>query len=127
MTADAEQLARRVCDSWHTFGPDDFRDLFAEDCVYQNMPIPGVNRGPAAIAAVLSTIGEGYEIKLRVENIVATPGLVMVERTESFTRRDGSGAFELQAVGVFEAAGGKITAWRDYFHFDPEQWGSPEG
>ncbi len=126
MTASAEQLARRICESWNEFTPDDVREIFAEDCVYQNMPIPGVNRGPDAIAGVLGTIGDGYEIKLRVENIVATPNLVMVERTESFTKQDGSGSFELPVIGVFEAADGKITAWRDYFHFDPNQWGMEE-
>ena len=122
MTASAEQLARRVCESWHEFEPDDFSEIFAQDCVYENMLIPGVNRGPDAVAGVLGIIGDGYEIKLRIENIIATADLVMVERTESFTRQDGSGSFELPVVGVFEAADGKITAWRDYFHFDPELW-----
>ena len=75
---------------------------------------------------VLGLIGDGYEIKLRIDNIVATPGLVMVERTESFTKHDGSGSFELPVVGVFESAAGKITLWRDYFHFDPAQWGVDE-
>lgn len=126
MTASAEQLARRVCESWNDFTPDDYHSIFAEDCVYQNMPIPGVNRGPDAIAGVLTTIGDGYEIKLRIDNIVATADLVMVERTESFTKLDGSGSFELPAMGVFEAADGKITAWRDYFHFDPKLWGAEE-
>ncbi len=122
MAASAEQLARRVCESWPEFKPQDFSEIFAADCVYENMPIPGVNRGPEAVAGVLGIIGDGYEIKLRIENIIATADLVMVERTESFTRQDGSGSFELPVVGVFEAADGKITAWRDYFHFDPELW-----
>ena len=126
MTASTEELARRVCESWHEFTLDDFREIFAEDCVYQNMPMPGVNRGPDAVAGVLGAIGQGYEIKLRIENIVATPDLVMVERSESFSRQDGSGSFELPVIGVFEASGGKITAWRDYFHFDPEQWQAEE-
>ena len=126
MTASAELLARRVCESWPEFTLDDFREVFAEDCVYQNMPIPGVNRGPDAVAEVLSAIGGGYEIKLRIENLVATPDLVMVERTESFTKQDGSGSFELPVIGIFEAADGKITLWRDYFHFDPEQWGAEQ-
>lgn len=47
----AEALTRRVCEGWDKLMPDDFREIFAEDCVYQNMPIPGVNRGPEAIAA----------------------------------------------------------------------------
>ncbi len=126
MTTSAEQLARRICESWNEFTPDDFREIFAADCVYEHMPIPGVNRGPDAVAGVLGIIGDGYEIKLRIENIIATADLVMVERTESFTRQDGSGSFELPVVGVFEAAGGKITAWRDYFHFDPTLWEAQE-
>lgn len=123
MKATAEELARRVCDGWNEFSAEDFRKLFAEECIYQNIPIPGVNRGPDAVAGVLSSIGDGYEIKLRIDSIVATPTLAMVERSEHFTKQDGSGSFELQVVGVFEAADGKITAWRDYFHFDPKQWG----
>ena len=90
------------------------------------MPMPGVNRGPDAVAGVLGAIGSGYEIKLRVENIVATSKVVMVERTEHFTKQDGSGSFELPVIGVFEAADGKLTAWRDYFHFDPKLWGAEE-
>jgi len=126
MTASTEQLVRRVCESWHEFTRDDFREIFAEDCVYQNMPMPGVNRGPDAVAEVLSAIGGGYEIKLRIDNLVAAADLVMVERTESFTKPDGSGSFELPVMGVFEGSGGKITAWRDYFHFDPKQWEAEE-
>jgi limonene-1,2-epoxide hydrolase len=126
MTASTEQLARRVCESWPEFTPDDFREIFAEDCAYQNMPMPGVNRGPDAVAGVLSAIGNGYEIKLRIDNLVASADLVMVERVESFTKHDGSGSFELPVMGVFEASGGKITAWRDYFHFDPKLWEAAE-
>lgn len=126
MTSNAEQLARRVCEGWHEFTPDDYRAIFAEDCVYQNMPIPGVNRGPDAIAGVLAAIGAGYEIKLRIESMLATAALVMVERTEYFTKPDGTGSFELPVTGVFEAADGKITAWRDYFQYDAAQWGNQE-
>ena len=123
MEASAEELARRVCAGWNELSGEDFRDIFAEDCVYQNIPIPGVNRGPDAVAEALGSIGAGYEISLRIDNLVATSDLVMVERSERFAKQDGSGAFELQVVGVFETAGGKIRAWRDYFHFDPKQWG----
>lgn len=122
MTASTEEPVRRVCEGWHELTPDDFSEIFAEDCIYQNMPIPGVNRGPDAVAGVLSTLGDGYEIKLRIENLVATGNLVMVERTENFTQQDGSGSFALPVTGVFEVTNGKITAWRDYFHFDPKQW-----
>ncbi len=126
MAANAEELVRRVCEGWHKFGPDDFREIFAEDCAYENMPMPGVNRGPEAIAGVLSSIGDGYEVKLRIDSIVANGDLVMVERTESFTKEDGSGSFELPVVGVFQTTKGKISAWRDYFHFDPKLWGMEE-
>ena len=126
MTTNAEELVRRVCESWTEFTTDDFREIFADDCIYQNMPIPGVNRGPDAIVAVLGLMGGGYEIKLRIDNLVATSDLIMVERTEYFTRKDGSGSFELPVVGVFETRDGKIMAWRDYFNFDPKQWGVEE-
>jgi len=127
MTASCEELARRVCEGWHEFGDEDYREVFAADCEYENIPIPGVQRGPEAVAATLATIGAGYDVALRIDNLVATPERVMVERTERFDRGDGSDAFELRVVGVFEASNGKLVGWRDYFHFDPKQWGAPEG
>jgi limonene-1,2-epoxide hydrolase len=126
MAATTEQLARRVCDSWTSFTAHDYNEVFAEDCQYQNMPMSGVNVGPEAIQTVLGLMGDGYEVKLRIDNLVAGPDMVMIERTESFTRRDGSGSFELPVIGVFEDTAGKITAWRDYFQFDPKQWGVKE-
>ena len=126
MTATTERLARRICDGWTSFTADDYSEIFAEDCNYQNMPMPEVNVGPEAIRTVLGLMGDGYEVKLRIDNLVASPNMVMVERTESFTRRAGSGSFELPVVGVFEATAGKITGWRDYFQFDPKQWGVEE-
>ena len=122
MTASCEALARRVCEGWHHFREDDYREVFAEGCIYQNMPIPGVQRGPDAIAATLAALGGGYDIELRIDNLVATTERVMVERTEFFTPRTGGDPFNLPVVGVFEAAQGQIQAWRDYFHFDPQQW-----
>ncbi|MCH2172439.1 nuclear transport factor 2 family protein [Myxococcota bacterium] len=123
MSASAEELVRRVCDGWNEFAMEDFREIFAEDCTYQNIPIPGIHHGPDAIFEVLGAIGAGYEIKLRIDNLVTSPTLVMAERTEHFTRQDGTGSFELQAVGVFEVRDGRIQSWRDYFHFDPTLWG----
>ena len=126
MAATSEALVRRVCEGWDKLGPDEFREIFSNDCAYENMPMPGVNRGPDAIADVLKTIGDGYEVKLRIESLVADGDLLMVERVESFTKTDGTGSFELPVVGVFQTANGKIAAWRDYFHFDPTLWGMGE-
>ena len=40
----------------------------------------------------------------------------MTERTEHFTRKDGSREpFVLPVMGVFELRDGKVVAWRDYF------------
>ena len=122
MTATTEELARRVCERWHELSPEDFRAVFAEDCIYQNMPIPGMKRGPEEIASTLATLGDEIDVKLQVMNLVATPECVMVDRQDSFKRQDGSGSMELPVVGVFEGANGKLTVWRDQFHFDPTFW-----
>lgn len=110
------EVATRVCEAWHEFTLEDFRRAFTEDVVYRNMPLPDVVRGPDQIHATLRTVPQQFHVVLKVETVAARPDVVMIERTETFTRRDGTRPpFDLPVMGIFEFRGERIRAWRDYF------------
>jgi limonene-1,2-epoxide hydrolase len=110
------EVASRVCEGWHRFTLEDFRKAFTDDVVYRNMPLPDVVRGPDQIYETLRRVPLQFDVLLKIETLVARPDLVMVERTETFTRRDGKRPrFDLPVTGVFEFRGDRICAWRDYF------------
>jgi limonene-1,2-epoxide hydrolase len=117
MSTNGHDAVRTICERWATMGLDEFREVMTEDCDYRNIPIEGDRHiGPDAAHAILSTMGAKWDIDLSVVNLVGDDRVVMTERTEHFTRRDGSREpFVLPVMGVFELRDGKVAAWRDYF------------
>ena len=117
MSAQGHDAVRKICESWATMSLEEFHEVMTEDCDYRNVPIEGDRHiGPDAAYAVLGAMGAKWDIVLEVVNLVGDERVVMTERTEHFTRRDGSREpFVLPVMGVFELRDGKVAAWRDYF------------
>ena len=117
MSARGHDAVRTICERWASMSQDEFREVMTQDCDYRNVPIEGDRHiGPDAAYAVLGRMGATWDIGLEVVNLVGDDRVVMTERTEHFTRRDGSREpFVLPVVGVFELRDGKVAAWRDYF------------
>ena len=89
-------------------------DLVHEDVEYQNMPLPDVMRGKAAIAAFMARFGKGMsDIKVELRHIVEVGDVVFHEGVETYVRKGQRVA--LPYCGVFEFRDGKIIGWRDYF------------
>jgi limonene-1,2-epoxide hydrolase len=44
-----------------------------------------------------------------------TGGKVLTERIDWILGQVGTAVMKVPVMGIFEIAGGKITAWRDYF------------
>jgi limonene-1,2-epoxide hydrolase len=117
MSTQGHDAVRKICQNWATMGRDEFREVMAMDCDYRNIPIEGDRHiGPDAAHAILSTMSAKWDIDLTVVNLVGDDRVVMTERTERFTRKDGSREpFVLPVMGVFELRDDKVAAWRDYF------------
>lgn len=117
MSTPGHDAVRMICEHWATMNVDEFRAVMTEDCDYRNIPIDGDRHiGPDAAHAVLSTTSAKWDVGLTVVHLVGDDRVVMAERTEHFTRKDGSREpFVLPVVGVFELRDGKVSAWRDYF------------
>jgi limonene-1,2-epoxide hydrolase len=111
-------VIEKFIDVWATGDADQMASFFTEDAVYHNMPLEPVH-GRAAIRDYLAS----YLSKMQPEtfatvNIAANGDVVMVERRDTFrSRAEGGFSVELPVVGVFEVAGDRIRAWRDYFDF----------
>ena len=117
MSTPGHDAVRKICEHWPTMSVDELREVMAADCDYRNVPIDGDRHvGPDAAHAVLSSVGAAWDVELEVVHLVGDDRVVMAERTEHFTRRDGTREpFVLPVVGVFELRDGKVAAWRDYF------------
>ena len=117
MSTHGHDAVRTICERWATMSVEELREVMAEDCDYRNVPIDGDRHiGPDAAHAVLSTVARKWDVDLTVVNLVGDDRVVMTERTEHFTRKDGSREpFVLPVMGVFELRDGKVVAWRDYF------------
>ncbi len=90
--------------------------LLAEDVVYDNVPMPTVH-GRAAARAFLGQLpatAMDWELHAIAATGDSASGTVLTERTDRFTLADGR-ALAIRVMGAFDVAGGRITAWRDYF------------
>jgi limonene-1,2-epoxide hydrolase len=106
-------LIADFCAAWGKGDLDNIMSFFADDAVYHNIPVDPVT----GIDAIRSTI-EGFtggvdSVEFQVRHIVADGDIVMTERVDVF--KTSAKTISLPVMGVFEVAGGKIAAWRDYF------------
>src|SRR3972149_6740306 len=113
MTRDNAGLVRRFCEAFSRRTPDEILELFTEDAVYHNMPMPPV-QGKAAIRTVLDMFLKPSEsVEFIIPKIAVNDDVVLTERVDKFAL--GGKTVELPVAGVFELKEGKIAAWRDYF------------
>jgi limonene-1,2-epoxide hydrolase len=114
MTRTPDQLVTEFCGLWANPEVERLAGFFAEDAVYHNMPLQPIS-GRAAITEFLKAFVAGYDgIDFLVHRQFSVGAVVMNERTDVLRRKDGVQA-RLPVAGVFEIAGDRIVAWRDYF------------
>ena len=111
---DAGELVTDFIKAWERLDPDELAGYFAEDAVYHNIPIAPVT-GRAEIRDFIAAFVAPYTgAHFTVHHQSASGGVVLNERTDTFTMPDGS-TLDIRVMGVFEIADGAIAAWRDYF------------
>jgi limonene-1,2-epoxide hydrolase len=114
MTRSADQLVTEFCRLWANPDPQELAGYFTEDAVYHNIPMQPV-RGRGAIKEFIAGFLAQFDgVDFTVHRQVSKGNLVLNERTDVLRRKDGL-ATRLPVAGVFEIAGDRIAAWRDYF------------
>jgi limonene-1,2-epoxide hydrolase len=118
-------------DHWNGGDMEAMYALCAETVVWHNIPMEPFAGKPAMRAAVEGFMADVAACDWQVHAIAANGKIVLTERTDVFTFKDGRTA-AIRVMGTFEIGeDGLITAWRDYFdmlefqrEFTPEAAGA---
>ncbi len=111
----SEKLVRDFLGAWTTGDLDTICSAFASDAVYHNVPVKPIH-GIEGIRAIFAAfLGAFAEAELDVVTLAAAPGLVLVERIDYFTMKDGRKVV-LPVTGVFVVEDDQITRFSDYFN-----------
>jgi limonene-1,2-epoxide hydrolase len=114
MTRSADELVTEFCNLWSSPNPEKLAGFFAEDAVYQNIPMDPVQGRDAIRQFIVGFVAAVTGIDFDVHRQVSYGTIVMNERTDVMHRKDG-GEVRLPVMGVFEVRDDRIVAWRDYF------------
>jgi len=119
-----ERLTREMIALWES-GVEGIIDAFqrycAPDVKWINTGLPSVE-GLDQCVELLRAQAAAWKFsstRVDVREMLAAPGLVMVERTDRVFDEQGAEIFAAPVVGVLEWRDGKITQWRDYFDPSP--------
>ena len=118
MSAETD-LVMRMIDGFNKIDLHAIVACFADDAIYDNIPMAAVQGTDAIRATLEGFMGAASEVQWDMINIAADGGVVLTERVDKFKINDQW--IELPVMGTFEVADGKITAWRDYFDLNQFQ------
>jgi len=114
MATEAEKIVTEFCNAWPRKNIDELLGFFTDDAVYHNMPFEPA-RGKDAIRAAINTfLPMAKSLHFKVLKTASAGNVVFNERVDVFDLANGK-TISLPVAGVFEIAGSKISAWRDYF------------
>jgi limonene-1,2-epoxide hydrolase len=109
------ELVTDFCRLWASPDPTEMASYFTDGAIYQSIPMDSIH-GREAIRDFIAGYTAAYGgVDFIVHRQVSDGNLVMNERTDILRRRAG-GEVRVPVMGVFETAGGRIAAWRDYFN-----------
>lgn len=115
----AEKIVSAFIASWAKAPVDETMAFLSDDVTYENVPIPGTIEGRAQAREFLEPFFKKdpllvpLAIHVKIHHMVSSDGIVMLDRTDSFTVAGKT--YDLPVAAIFEVKDGKITVWRDYF------------
>lgn len=110
-----------------------FRDTFTAETVWENIGMAKTVGLDEALALNRSFEEQLGMATIRVENLavaevrVGDVDKVLTERIDHLLDASGAAIMSARCMGVFELAGGKILAWRDFFEPPAEATARAQG
>ncbi len=109
-----EKIVRDFCKAFSRQDLQEILDFFSDDAVYHNIPMAPAEGKPAVEAMLKQFVDPNATADFEIRNLAVNGNVVLTERLDRLSI--GGKPVELSVMGTFEVdAGGKITAWRDYF------------
>ena len=110
----AEKVVRDFCSAVVRRSSAELVTFFTEDAVYHNIPVEPVQGREAIQATLAQFVDISTDAEFEVTALAVSGNKVLTERVDRFTI--AGKRIEIPVMGTFEVtAGGKISAWRDYF------------
>jgi len=114
MSAENEKTVTELFNAWKRLDFIGATELLTDSFTFQADPSLKPIEGKAAVGKEWQSylkFMKSYEFKTL--HVLSSGNVVMMERLEWIGTKRGK--IELPIMGVFELAGGKLTAWRDYW------------
>jgi limonene-1,2-epoxide hydrolase len=110
-----QQTVEAFIGHWNSGDIDAMMTLCAEGIIYHNIPMEPIHGTTAMRGMVEGFMADIAKCDWETHAIAANGNVVLTERTDGFTFKDGRRA-AIRVMGTFElGADGLITHWRDYF------------
>jgi limonene-1,2-epoxide hydrolase len=109
----AEEVVRAELSAWSRLNVDEIVGYFADDAVWDNVPLGAVAGREEIRKAVQGYVDRTTQGNIEILNLAVAGNVVLTERVDHFVY-DGR-PIHARVMGAFEVDGDKITAWRDYF------------
>jgi limonene-1,2-epoxide hydrolase len=115
MAVNCEKVVSDLFAAWSRLSIDDIMRYFAEDAVWDNVPMTPAN-GKAAIREMTNGfLKDTATFGVKVLKSAHEGNVVFNSRIDSITMKNGKKA-DIPVAGMFELDdAGKIKVWRDYF------------
>jgi len=115
MAVNCEKVVSDLFAAWSRLSIDDIMSYFAEDAVWDNVPMTPAN-GKAAIREMTNGfLKDTATFGVKVLKSAHEGNVVFNSRIDSITMKNGKKA-DIPVAGMFELDdAGKIKVWRDYF------------
>ncbi len=110
-----EDLVRAMVAAWCRKDVDAIVSCLAEDVVYMVYEGGRVLTGREAVRTTLTAFMKRWaRINFDIQRLFVIGPLVIHERIEDYTGRDGQPDWHFEVANVHHIREGKITLWRDY-------------
>jgi limonene-1,2-epoxide hydrolase len=116
MAVNCEKVVSDLFAAWARLDLDGIMSYFAEDAVWDNVPMNSPAKGQAAIREMTQGfLKDTSNFGAKILKSVHVGNTVFNERVDTIKMKNGKSA-DIPVAGMFDLNdAGKITVWRDYF------------
>ena len=108
-----EDVVRAELEAWGRLDVEKIVSHFAPDAVYENVPIGAATGLDEIRTTVEQFLKDMTFFDAEMLHLAVAGSVVLTERVDHIVM--GGTKMDVRLMGVFEIAGDKVKAWRDYF------------